>query len=113
MILSTRVLSGRDEFQSKFVRTGNEVYFIGPNDEVSFHIELAKKEKILERIDDLKIQSPELLDGGMLYINGRVIRIGGVSTTLLLPINDKGRKNTVSVLKKQFPSFSVKELSEE
>lgn len=113
MILSTRILSGKDEFQAKFIRVGNEVYFIGPHDEVSFHIELAKKEKILERIDELKVQNPELLDGGMLYINGRVIRIGGVSTTLSLPINEKGRKNTIAVLKKQFPSYSVKELGEE
>lgn len=113
MLFNPRVLVEVDSFQAKFIRVGNEIYFIGPSDEVSFHIELAKKEKILERIEDLRDDKPEMLDGGMLYINGRVIRIGGVSTTLSLPINDKGRKNTVAVLRKQIPSFSVKELNDE
>lgn len=113
MHLDARVLTGEDNFQTKFLRVGNEIFIIGPDEKLSFHIELAKKEKIYARIEDLRTQNPDMLDGGKIYISGRVVRIGDVSTTLSLPLTEKGRKETIQVLKRKYPSFSIKEITEE
>lgn len=113
MLFDARVLSGRDRFQTKFLRVRNEIYIIGPEDKVSYHVELAKENKIYEQIEELREQNPESVDGGKFYIDGRVLRVGDVSTTLSLPVSEKARKQTIQVLKHKYPSFSIKELNEQ
>lgn len=113
MLLDTRVLTGKDSFNAKFIRVGNEIYIIGSQDKLTYHIELAEKHKVLERLNYLKSQNPESVDGGMMFVSGPVIRIGSASTTLSVPMVDEARKITVKKLKREYPSFSIKEVNDE
>ena len=107
------MLSGLDNFQTKFLRVGNEIYINDPEGVPLLHIELAEKEKILERINRLREQDIEQIDGGMMFVEGRVISFGGSSTTLSIPITNQARNITVLNLKKMMPDYSIKDVSEE
>jgi hypothetical protein len=113
MLLHIRSLTGKEHFTSKFIRVGNEVYIIGPDDDLTYHKELAEKHKILERIEHFKNQDPEMVDGGMMFVSGPVIRIGAASTSLSIPTVDRARKQTILKLRREYPAFSIKEVSDE
>jgi len=113
MLLTARDLTGSVKFDSKFVRVGNEVYITEANDIRTIHRELAEKHKILDRVYDLKEQNPDNVDGGYIFVSGRLIKIAASSTSLSLPLTDEARKNTIKILKRSFPDFSIKELAEE
>ena len=51
MLIDTRYFKEHTNFESKFLRVGNEIYITEPNDVRTFHVDLAKKEKVLERIE--------------------------------------------------------------
>lgn len=113
MIISRFLIEDNQPFNSKFLRVGNEVYITDPGDTATLHINLAKKDKIYDRIIELKAQNPNNIDGGLIFISGKVIRIGSASTSLSIPLVDKARKNTINILKKEFPNYSIKELADE
>ena len=112
MLFDSRNLKGWENIQTKFLRVGNEIYIIGQEENLKFHIELAKKEKILERIEDFKIQNPDSIDGGVMFIENKLIRIGLSSSSLDIPLTEKARTETLKVLNKHLPEYSIKLVSE-
>lgn len=112
MLFDSRNISSFANSQAKFIRVGNEIYIIGPEENLKFHIELAKKEKVLERIEVLKVQNPDSVDGGQLFFSGKLIRVGLSSTTLDIPLTEKAREITLQVLKKHLPDYSIKSVSD-
>lgn len=113
MLFQTYLLSSFETFQTKFIRVGNEIYLVDPNTPSLLHGQLAKKDKLTDRLKDLKTQNPDILDAGMFFLDHKILRIGGSSSALNLPLTGQGRKNTIQVLKKLLPSYSIKELAEE
>jgi hypothetical protein len=113
MLLDLSTFTGSEEFHSKFIRVGNEVYITQPNDLTTFHSQLAELHKVLERINDWKTGNKDEVDGGEIFVNGMVIRIGAHSEGLGLPLTQKARDITVRKLKRRNPKFSIKDLSAE
>lgn len=110
MLLDSHYLKTHTNFEAKFLRVGNEVYLTEPNDLKTLHVELAVKEKVDERIEFFKTQTPDMVDGGLVFVTGRSIQIGSASSSLSIPITVKARKETVKKIKDMYPEFSVKEL---
>lgn len=113
MILDSKFLSGFEKLNTKFVRVGNDIFIMGPEEDLGFHVDLARREKVLERLEHLKEQDKDNVDGGMIYISGRIVRVGSASTSLGIPLTDKARKLTIKRLQMKYPSLSIKELSDE
>lgn len=113
MQLDPHYLKENTSFQSKFLRVGNEVYVTGYDDLRTLHNELAGKDKILERIEHLKRESKDEVDGGIIFVSGKLIQIGSHSTSLSIPLTTRARKITLQKLKYSFPEFNVKELLSE
>ncbi len=111
MLLDLSVFTGGEQFQSKFIRVGNEIYITQPNDLTTLHIQLAEMHKVLDRIYDWKTGNKNEVDGGEIFVEGKVIRFGYHSTSLGLPLTQKARDITVQRLKKRNPSFSIRDLS--
>ncbi len=113
MLLDSAYLKTHTNFESKFLRVGNEVYITDPNDISTFHIELAEKEKVLERIEFFRKGDKDSIDGGRVFVTGRTVQIGSASSTLSLPLTNKARRETVKKIKDLYPEFLVKELVSE
>lgn len=113
MQLNSHHLKENTSFQSKFLRVGNEVYVTEANDLKTFHIQLARRDKVLERIEHLKRESKDEVDGGIIFVLGKLIQIGSHSTSLSVPLTTRARKITLQKLKYSFPEFNVKELLSE
>lgn len=113
MVLDAHILGGDKKFESKFVRVGNEIYITEPGDLKTLHVELSKKDKVLERIYELKSQEPNNVDGGIIFVEGRIIQVGSHSTSLSLPLTKEARKITLQKLKQSFPDFNIKELGQD
>ncbi len=111
MVLSDMYLTGIEHFESKFIRVGNEVYITDPDDVTTPHYKLAEKHKISERIEQLKEQQKDEVDGGLIFITGRIIRIGAASETLEIPLSERARKITIQKLVKQMPDFNIQEVA--
>jgi hypothetical protein len=111
MLLDLSTFTGTEQFQSKFIRVGNEVYITSPNDLMTLHIQLAEMHKVLDRIYDWKSGNKDEVDGGEIFVDGMVIRIGSHSTSLGLPLTQKARDITVRKLKRKNPKFSIRDLS--
>lgn len=111
MLLDLSVFTGSEHFQSKFIRIGNEVYITSPNDLTTLHSQLAEQHKVLDRIYDWKTGNKNEVDGGEVFVEGKVIRFGSHSSGLGLPLTQKARDITVQRLKKRNPSFSIRDLS--
>ncbi len=110
MLLDSRYLTEHKHFEAKFIRVGNEVYITEPNDLKTLHIELAEKEKVLERINYFKLQDADMVDGGIVFVGGRSVQIGSASSSLSIPMSVKARRETVKKIKDLYPEFMVKEL---
>ena len=110
MLLDSRYLKEHTNFESKFLRVGNEVYITEPNDVKTFHIELAEKEKVLERIEFFRKGEKDAIDGGRIFVFGRTVQVGSASSTLSLPLTNKARRETVNKIKDMYPEFLVQEL---
>jgi len=110
MLLDSHYLKTHTNFEAKFLRVGNEVYITEANDLKTLHIELAELEKVDERIEFFKVQSKDMVDGGLVFVMGRSIQIGSASSSLSIPLTVKARKETVKKIKDMYPEFSVKEL---
>lgn len=113
MLLDTIYLREHTNFESKFLRVGNEIYLTEPNDIKTAHFELAEKEKVADRIEFFRKNDKDMVDGGRVFVYGRSIQIGSASSTLSLPITQKARRETVKRMKDLYPSFLVKELVSE
>lgn len=113
MQLDAHFLEENGEFESKFLRAGNEVYVTEADDLKTLHIELAGRDKVLDRIEHLIMESKDEVDGGIIFVSGKIIQIGSHSTSLSLPITKKARKETLQKLKQQFPDYNIKELVQE
>ena len=113
MLLDLKSLPELGNISTKFIRIGDEIYIIGEEEEgLVFHRELAQKHKVLEKVEDLRTVRPDDLDGGMIYIQGKIVRIGSSSDSLGIPLTTKARRRTIDKLQDRHPSFSVKELVE-
>src|SRR3954470_22553288 len=99
MLLDTRYFKEHTNFESKFLRVGNEVYLTAPNDVKTFHFELAEKEKVADRIEFFRKNDKDAIDGGRIFVYGRTVQVGSASTTLSLPLTPKARKETVKKIK--------------
>lgn len=110
MLLDSHYLKTHINFEAKFIRVGNEVYITEPNDLKTLHVELAEKDKVLERIEFFKEQDVDRIDGGIIFVGGRTIQIGSASSSLSIPQSVKARRETVKKIKDMYPEFSVKEL---
>lgn len=110
MLLDLTSLTPGSNFQCKFIRVGNEVHISEPGDIDTLHIQLAKKDKILERVENLKRETADEVDGGILFIQGHVIQVGSSSATLSVPLTDRARKITLQKLKHKNPEFHIKEV---
>jgi hypothetical protein len=102
-----------DSFQSKFLRLGNDIYITEPNDLKTYHKELAEKDKILEKVEYLISNNPDEIDGGIIFIRGKIISIGMTSSGFQIPKTERARRLTVQRLQKQNPQFSIRELHHE
>lgn len=111
MLLDLSTFNGTEKFESKFLRVGNEIYITEPDDLETFHYQLAEKHEVLERIKDWKTGNKDEVDGGRIFVDGMVIRIGANSTSLGLPLTQKARDITVQKLKRKNPKFSIRDLS--
>jgi hypothetical protein len=112
MLLDPRELVGNENFQSKFIRIGNDVYITEPDDLKTLHVDLAKSHNIEERIEFLKNNNPNEVDGGLIFIQSTMIRIGSASSSLGVPLTNEARAITLEKLKKRIPKYSVRELME-
>ena len=112
MILEPANLIGEEKFESKFVRIGNDIYITDPDDLQTLHIQLAEKHNILERVNFLKSNNRDEVDGGIIFFSPGVIRIGSASTSLSIPLTNKAREITLVKLKKRMPKYSIREVSE-
>lgn len=112
MIVSGDVFLSNESFKCKFIRVGGEVYIGSPDDLSTLHIEIVKKDKILERVLQLKEQDRNEVDGGVLYVSGKMVWVGGVSDSLGIPLTSIAREKTIKRLGERFPSLSVKMLGE-
>lgn len=110
MQLNANYLSGGGKFYCKFLRVGNEIYVSGYDDLRTIHIELARRDKVLERIEHLMRESKDEVDGGIMFVTGKIIQIGSHSTSLSIPLTKKARDKTLQKLKQHFPDFNIKEL---
>lgn len=113
MLLDLSLFTGTEQFHSKFIRVGNEVYITNPDDLTTLHVQLAEMHKVLDRILDWKSGNKDEVDGGEIFVQGKVIRIGAQSTSLGLPLTQNARDITVRKLKKKNPKFSIRDLSAE
>jgi hypothetical protein len=113
MLLDLSLFTGTEQFHSKFIRVGNEVYITNPDDLTTLHAQLAEMHKVLDRIYDWKTGNKDEVDGGEIFVQGMVIRIGAHSEGLGLPLTQKARDITVRKLKKKNPKFSIRDLSAE
>ncbi len=113
MLLDTRYLKEHTNFESKFLRVGNEVYITLPNDVKTFHSQLAETEKVSDRIEFFRKNDHNSIDGGRIFVYGRTIQVGSASTTLSLPLTSKARRETVKKIKDLYPEFLVQELVSE
>ena len=111
MLLDLSTFTGNEQFQVKFIRVANEVYITKPDDLTTLHIQLAEEHKVLDRIYDWKSGNQNEIDGGEMFVSGKVIRIGSHSTSLGLPLTQKARDITVQRMKRKNPSFSIRDLS--
>lgn len=111
MVLSEMYLTGIEHFESKFIRVGNDVYITDPDDIATLHYQLAEKHKISERIEQLKEQQKDEVDGGLIFISGRIIRIGAASDSLGIPVTERARRVTLQKLIKQMPDFNIQEVA--
>lgn len=105
-------MAGNETFESKFIRVGSDFYITDYNDLKTLHIDLAKKHKIDERIEYLKNNNSGEVDGGMIFVNGTVIRIGSASSSLGIPLTNHARAITLEKLKKRIPRYSIGDLVE-
>lgn len=112
MLLDPTTLIGNEIFQSNFIRIGNDVYITDPDDLSTTHKELAIKHAILERVEFLKSNNPTEVDGGMLFMNGTILRLGAEAVTLDVPLTKQSRTTTVEKLKKRIPKYSIREVAE-
>jgi hypothetical protein len=110
MLIDTRYFKEHTNFESKFLRVGNEIYITQPNDVKTFHVDLAKIEKVLDRIEFFRRDDQDSIDGGRIFVYGRTIQIGSASSTLSLPLTQKARRETVKKIKDLYPEFLVQEL---
>ena len=110
MLLDSHYLKDHKNFEAKFIRIGNEVYLTAPGDLETLHKELAEKEKVLERIEFFRKQDKDMVDGGLLFINGRTIQLGSASSSLSIPETVKARRETVKKIKDLYPECLVTEL---
>jgi hypothetical protein len=110
MLLDSHYLKTHINFESKFVRVGNEVYITEPNDLKTLHRELAERDKVYERIEFFKAQDKDMIDGGLIFVGSKTIQIGSASSSLSIPETNKARRETVKKIKDMYPEFSVKEL---
>lgn len=110
MLLDSRYLKDHRNFEAKFIRVGNEVYITEPNDLATLHKELAEKEKVYERIEFFRVQDKDMVDGGLIFVNGRTVQIGSASSSLSIPQTVKARRETVKKIKDLYPECLVKEL---
>ncbi len=112
MLLDPNSLIGDESFESKFIRVGNDVYLTDPNDLRTMHVELAVKHKVLERVDYLKSNNPDEIDGGIIFFTPGVVRVGSASTSLSVPLTNRARMITLDKLKKRMQRYSVREVAE-
>lgn len=112
MLFDLTSLIGNENFESKFIRIGNDIYITEQNDLKTLHIELAKQHKIDERVEFLKNNNPDEVDGGIIFLSGTVLRIGSVSTSLGIPLTNQAREITLEKLKKRIPRYSIRDLVE-
>ena len=112
MLFDPPNLFGFESFQSKFVRVGNEIHVTEHDDLSTLHKDLAEKDKILQRVTDLKQQNPEDVDGGILFISGRTIQVGSASSSLSIPTIQKARDLTIQKLKKKRPDYNIKKIND-
>ncbi len=112
MLFDPAGLLGNENFQSKFVRVGNEIHVTEPDDLSTIHMDMAEKDKILQRALDLKQQNPDDVDGGIIFVSGRTIQVGSASTSLSVPITQRARDLTIQKLKRRRPDYNIKEVSE-
>jgi hypothetical protein len=89
MLLDLSTFTGNEQFHSKFIRVGNEVYITNPDDLTTLHAQLAEMHKVLERIYDWKTGNKDEVDGGEIFVQGKVIRIGAHSLRRRLSGNDR------------------------
>lgn len=110
MLLNPADLKGNEKFESKFVRVRNDLFITDYNDTDTLHINLARKHKLLDKIEDLKSQNPSEIDGGIIFVDGKRIQIGSSSTSLELPLTQDARDNTLQKIQRRLPDFNVSEL---
>lgn len=110
MRLDLKNFIGNEQFDSKFVRLGNEIYVTSPNDLTTFHYQLAEEHKIKDKILNLKEQNPDEVDGGIIHVSGKIIRFSSASSSLGIPLTKKARALTIQKLEDRFPTYSIKEL---
>lgn len=117
IISSIMVLYGgpgkeRLDYRSKFIRVEDEIFVTKPGDMDTTHIELAVKDGIESRIDDLRNQNPVEVDAGTMNVSPskKRISVGVDSMSLDLPVekaSKKARKRSVEVLLEQSKGYSV------
>ena len=97
---------------SKFVRAGEKVYVTKPNDQKTFHSELAESDGIAETIRRLRIEDPVNVDGGYITVDNvdKYIIIDRISPSLDLPISktaEEARRLTGESVRILAPEYSV------
>lgn len=109
MLLDLRNIFDADNFQSKFLRLGNDIYITEPDDLQTLHRELAEKDKILEKVEYLIGNNPDEIDGGIIFIRGKIVAVGLNSSGFNIPKTERARKLTLTRLSKQYPTYSFRE----
>lgn len=113
MIFDPKGFIFTDNFEANFIRLANDFYISEPGQEGVTHEQIVEMDKLGEKIEKMRLVNPLQIDAGLIFMDGRMIRIGSESAVLDLPVTKSAREETLKRLKSKNPSFSVKELSEE
>jgi hypothetical protein len=113
MLFKDLYFIGDENFEAKFIRINNDFYIGEPGDLITGYYEMAEKEKIVDKIRLAEEANKEEVDGGLIFVIGRVIRIGSQAEELDLPKNDQARKLTIRRMKQIHPEFMIKEVSDD
>lgn len=110
MILDRNTFLIYEAFQALFIRIGNDVYISEPGETSITHKTFAKKEKILEKIEITRLQSEDEVDGGMIFVNSKLIKLASEASSLDIPLTKRAREITLQRLRYQNPSFNISKL---
>ena len=112
MLFADLYFIGDEEFESIFIRLGQDVYITEPGDITTPHSVLAEQSKILEKIEQMREGKIDEVDAGLIFISGKTIKIASVSEDLNLPEVVSARKLTIERMRYKYNDFQVRELIE-